>query len=348
MTKRMMPLDRNESYWLLDEALEEAVRVCGVCEYSTYPDYGELKDALARYAGVAPEQVLVTAGSDAAIEFIARAYAGPGGRVVLPVPTFYGYETILGRVGAEIVPVPYEERDGRFVFPLAGTLAALADGSAKILFLCHPNNPLGAPLSDGDLRAIVEAARGSETLFVVDEAYFEFHGTTFLPYLAELPNLVIIRTLSKSFALAGTRVGYALAAPSVVERLSRIMPPWSVAHPSVAAALSLLARADAVATRREAVISARDNFVKDLRAIPGITPYPSRTNFVLARVPDAARVRDTLFAAGIKVALGEPMTQFPAAKALLSDTLRIVVPAPEDLPVFRQAFAASLYPVQQA
>ena len=328
-----MPLDRNESYWLLDDELVEAARAPGARELSMYPEYTALKHALASYAGVSDDQLLVTPGSDAAIEHIARAYAGNGGKALLPVPTFYGYETILDRVGAETVPIAYEEQDGRFVFPLAKTIEMLKSSAAGVLFLCHPNNPLGCPLSEEDIETLVEAVRGSTTIVVSDEAYFEFSSErSFLPYLAELPNLVIIRSLSKSFALSGARVGYAIAAPNIVERIARLMLPWPVAHPSVAAALALLAQADRVEERRKVVIAARNRFAEMLSAIPGVVAYPSETNFVLVRVAGAASVRDELRARNIRVALGDPMSRFPEAEALLKDTLRIAVPSPGDLP----------------
>ncbi|MDE1919090.1 MAG: aminotransferase class I/II-fold pyridoxal phosphate-dependent enzyme [Patescibacteria group bacterium] len=339
----MMPLDRNESYWLLDDELVEAARACGAREFSTYPDYGELKSALAAYAGVGKDQVLVAPGSDAAIEHIARAYAGGGGEALLPVPTFYGYESILDRVGAKTIAIPYEERDGRFAFPLAKTVKALESGSAKVLFLCHPNNPLGCPLSAQDISELAAAARGSKTLVVSDEAYFEFSsGATFLPRLAELPNLIITRTLSKAFGLSGARVGYAIAAPDIIKKVEKLMLPWPVAHASVLSALALLARTDKVKARREIVIKERGNFIKKLQSLPGVAAYPSETNFVLMRASGAERVRDALLTQGIRVALGEPMSRFPEAKTLLKDTLRIAVPSPADsvavLDILRRLF----------
>ncbi|MBI5405743.1 histidinol-phosphate aminotransferase family protein [Candidatus Kaiserbacteria bacterium] len=340
-----MSLDRNESYWLLDDELVAAVHAPKREALSTYPDYGELKSALAKYAGVAPEQILVTPGSVTAIEYIARAYAGGGGKAILPTPTFYCYESILDGVGAKIVPIAYEEQDGRFVFPLAKTIEALKNGSAKALFLCHPNNPLGCSLTGEEISALVAAARGSETLLVSDEAYFEFSsGTTFLPYLAELPNLIIIRTLSKAFALSGARIGYAIAASEITKKLEKLMLPWPVAYQSATAALALLARADKVKVRREMVIAEREHFIETLRALPGVTAaYPSETNFVLLRVPNAAHVRDGLFAQGIRVALGEPMSHVPEAKVLLKDTLRIAVPAPESEVSFMEALRGILH-----
>ncbi len=327
---------------MLDDEFVAAARAGEARElFSTYPEYGALREALARYAGVVPEQIFVTPGSDAAIEHIARAYVGGGGEALLPVPTFYGYESILARVGARVTPLTYTEQDGHFVFPLEETLVALAKGSAKVLFLCHPNNPLGSPLSATDMEALIAAARGSDTLIVSDEAYFEFSdGTTFLPYLSELPNLIVIRTLSKSFGLAGARVGYAIADPEIVKQLQRSLLPWPVTHPSVAAALVLLERADAVGERRAIVIEARDRFADALSNILGIVVYPSQTNFVLVRLPHAEQVRDGFAAQGIQVAPGEQMTQFPEAKKLLKDTLRIATPSPSDSPIVLGALAA--------
>jgi len=339
----MMPLDRNESYWLLDDELEKAAHASGKKELSTYPEYGELKRALAAYAGVPEDHLLVTPGSDAAIEHIARAYTGEGGEAILPVPTFYGYESILERVGAKIFPISYEEHDGSFVFPLAQTVEALAKKTGSILFLCHPNNPLGSPLPRDVISELVSVARGADTLVVSDEAYFEFSsGTSFLPFLAELPNLVIIRTMSKAFGLSGARVGYAIAAPEVVRKIETLLLPWPVTHLSVHAALALLSRADAVKARRMLVIAEREHFVQELRKIPGIVAYPSETNFTLVRVPNAERVRNALSEQGIRVALGESMSCFPDAKALLRDTLRIATPSPESAPEFLSVFEGVL------
>jgi len=338
-----MPLDKNESYWLLDEELVAAVSEPQQAELSTYPDYSELKRALARYAGVAPEQVLPTAGSVAAIEHIARAYATSGAEVILPVPTFYCYETILKSVGAKVEAIPYEDRDGKFIFPLAKTLAALSHGTARALFLCHPNNPLGAELSREDIVALIEAARGSATLVVSDEAYFEFSsGSSFLPALSELPNLIIIRTLSKAFALSGARVGYVLAAPERLAEIAKMILPWPVAHSSMRAALALLPLDAKVAARRALVLAEREHFREALNAVPGVTVYPSAANFVLARVADAARVRERLGEAGIHVALGEPMSYVSEAQALLKGTLRIAVPAPSAREVFLTALHKAL------
>lgn len=338
-----MPLDKNESYWMLTDELAGLVRAPGARTLSTYPDYDELKKALALYAGVAPENIVVTPGSVTAIEYIVRAYAEREGKVLLPAPTFYCYESILESAKEKIVPIIYEEQNGRFIFPRQETLAALARGTTKALFLCHPNNPLGCPLSREDVSVLIEAVRGTNTLLVSDEAYFEFSsGLSFLPYLKEFPNLIIIRTLSKALALSGARIGYIIASPKVVKEVEKVILPWPVAHESVTAALAFLAHIKEILPRRALVIDARGTFIRRLSAIPHITVYPSETNFVLIRVPDAAHTHAMLLKRDIRTALGEPMSHFPQAKELLKNTLRIAIPAPESEVSFIKALKQTL------
>jgi len=157
---KLVPLDKNESYWLLDEELIDYARAFEREALATYPSYDELRATIATYAGVPPEMVLATHGSDAAIEHLARLYAGNGKRTVLPVPTFYGYETILGRVGAELRPVTYDMDDDEFVFPVEGTIEALAD--ASVIFLCQPNNPLGCPVHGSVIADSTEPVRRTD------------------------------------------------------------------------------------------------------------------------------------------------------------------------------------------
>lgn len=327
----MIPLDRNESYWMLDEELLKAATSTEAGTLSKYPEYGELKKEIARYAGVSPEQVLVSPGSDAAIEHIARVFAGKGAEVILPVPTFYGYETILDRMGVSLITPVYTEEQGQFVFPLAETVMAMERSHAQILFLCHPNNPLGCALSSVEIDALLSAAQKNDTIIVSDEAYFEFSDkNSFLPSLSTTPHLMVLRTFSKSFALAGARVGYAIAAPSIIQTLEQTMLPWPIAHASVYAARALLAQEEKVRTRRELLIRERAHFHTALTSIPGVTSYPSQTNFILIRLPHAEKVQEALLSAGIRVALAERMSRFAEAKQLLHETLRMAVPSPED------------------
>lgn len=339
----MIFLDRNESYWLLDQGLVEVASHVTERELSHYPDYAELETALAAYALVPKDHVLATPGSDAAIEHIARTYGFEGRPVLLPVPTFYGYESILERLGAKLVPVVYEMHNEEFVFPLEKTIDALRIHKPSILFLCNPNNPLGCPLSSNDVARLAAAARGSETLVVCDEAYFEYSlGNSFLQYLKELNNLIIIRTLSKAFGLAGARVGYVIATPARINALRAQLLPWPIAHGSVASSIALLKHSGIVAKRREKIMNYREQFAEELRQIAALRVYRSQTNFVLVRVPDATRVHNALIEKGIRVARGEPMSHVKEASHILKDTLRIAIPSPHDIPLVISAMSRIL------
>jgi histidinol-phosphate aminotransferase len=327
----MIPLDKNESYWLLDDTLVIAFTAHDQKELSTYPDYTQLKKELAEYVGVTTEQICLTPGSDAAIQILAEAYLRGGGEAVLPVPTFYGYESILDRVGATTTPVYYTESEKKFEFPIKETLSAIGKDSVKALFLCQPNNPLGCNIPDEEMNQLINSLKNSDKLMISDEAYFEFSGKTLLPYLDEMQNLVIIRTLSKGFGLSGARVGYCVAAPQIIQRMEKLMLPWSLSHATLYAARAALSHKESVQQRLNLVVEQREMFIAALSKIPTLAVYPTETNFVLIRVPDAAKLAEALLEKGIKVALGERMSKFPEAKSLLHSTLRIAIPSPEDI-----------------
>ncbi len=331
-----MPLDRNESYWLLDDELLEATKTYDVRALSTYPDYGELKAEVAQYAGVRPDQICLTPGSDAAIESIARELVGKEGEALLPVPTFYGYESILDRANATTLPITYTEKDGQFFFPKEQLLEAIKSETVKALFLCNPNNPLGHLASMEDIEEVLHALPKS-TYLISDEAYFEYSGFTLLKHLNDKPNLIIMRTFSKGFGIPGARIGYCIAEPTIIAHLEKLLLPWPIAHTSYFAARALLKHQDHVKERLDVVIQARDEFIAKLREIKEIQVYPSEANFVLIRTPKATELVTELAKKGIRVVLAEPMSRFPEASKLLHSTVRIAIPSPEDQEVVHRA-----------
>ena len=326
--KRPISLHQNECYWLLDEALVKVVK-SGVdaAALSTYPDYTELKVALASYADTVPESVCVTAGSDSAISLLTELCIHKGQKIILPVPTFYGYERILARHGAEVMPTYYTEKDGKFEFPLKETLQAMTEGSA--VFLCHPKNPLGSIIEEAELEVLFDAAKNKNALIVLDEAYFEYGGTTHVGRVNDQP-MVVLRTLSKAFGLSGSRIGYAISSPDIIRSMQKLQLPWPVAHTSANAALALLEQATKVAERREAVLSERKLFKDELSKISGLETFESATNFILVRTDHALEIAAGLKEQGIFVATTDFMTGFDMARELLASTLRIAIPSPED------------------
>lgn len=338
--QRVIPLHQNESYWLVDEALAELYASSDPRDFSTYPDYAELRALLATYAGVGPHQLLATPGSDSAIRAIAEELKRTGKRALLPIPTFYGYERILKQVDLAIETLPYRERDGQFEFPTEAVLSALEKG-IDALFLCTPNNPLGTSIPAVDLERILDRCKEKHVLAIVDEAYFEFSGATSIARLERQP-IYVIRTLSKAFGLAGARVGYLLASESRIASLQERQLPWGIAHPSVHAATAAIQNAPKILGRIQLIHAERARFSAELSDISGVTVFESCTNFVLTRVPDADTLKERLSEKGVLVARGEAMSYVPAGTALLKNTIRMSVPSPDDSDLVVEAIRAGL------
>ncbi len=184
-----------------------------------YPDgtYRELREAAAAYVGVTPEQIVPGAGADELILVCAKTFLGPGRRAALFAPTYGVYRIASQLEGAEVVGEP--------------------DG-ADLIWICNPNNPTGALLPVAEVEAV--ARTHPDAAVVVDEAYFEFAGATCVPLVAELPNLVVLRTLSKAFGFAALRVGYAVASSALAAELERRRPPASVSAPAARLAAAAL------------------------------------------------------------------------------------------------------------
>jgi histidinol-phosphate aminotransferase len=331
-TKRRIGLEHNESYWLLNDELFNLLNACEPVHFSTYPEYGALVDAFGAYAGVPRESVLLTPGSDAAIRLIAERAARGGKRALLPVPTFYGYERIFRQVGLPIDYLVYRQSRGRFAFPTEELIDRIASGGRNaVLFLCQPNNPLGCSVPADELTQVLDAARNAEILTIVDEAYYEFTGNTVVERLGD-GNVIILRTLSKAFGLAGARVGFALGIPSFIVELAALQLPWPVAHPTAIAAHAALQHAALFSPRLEGLVRQRDAVLDELRTIPSIHTYESATNFITFGVPDAADTHARLAEQGIDVAACKNMSSHPPAVDMLRLALRMAVPSPEDTP----------------
>ncbi|MEM7047362.1 MAG: histidinol-phosphate transaminase [Pseudomonadota bacterium] len=263
----------------------------------------DLRDALARTFAVAPENLLITRGSDDGIDVIVRTFirAGRDHAIICP-PTFAMYEKALDIQGGEVRRVPLRGDD--FTLDLEGIKSA-TDKNTKLLFLCSPNNPTGSLL---DRKVMIELITRTPHPVIVDEAYIEFlqgdstDNTSLTSELARLPNLVILRTLSKVHGLAGLRVGGVIAAPELIALLSKVMPPYPMAVPVIADALRTLAD-PAARTQRIAFLSAeRERMARALNAHSGIERvYPSCANFLLVISRDPQEMLKACHKAGVLV-----------------------------------------------
>lgn len=324
---RAIPLARNESYWMLD-GFNPREWMPSFEQLSTYPSYEVLQERIAEAVGVGADSVLVTPGSDAAIAAIAAWCAAEGRTAIVPLPTFYGYERILATQAVQTMYVRYAPTREGLAVKAAPIIAVLQAAKHSVVFLCQPNNPLGSLIEANELAQIVEAAERNDAIVVVDEAYAEFSNPTLVAHAHG--TIVVLRTFSKSFGLAGARVGYVVSDPRIRVHLASRMLPWPVAHPSVHAALWALAHGAEFEKRRIEMVDTRERFIKALAGIRGCEPVPSRTNFVFAWVGDGKAVAEAMKSQGILVAPGSSLSFDTETSAALAGGIRMSVPSPGD------------------
>ena len=209
-------------------------------ELSEYPpsDYRRLVEAAAARYDAAPDEILVGAGADEVLDVIAKACLPAGGAAVVPVPTYAMYRVVTEQRGATVLAVPRRPAADDWAIDVDAVSAAARE--ASVVWLCSPNNPTALPEPDGAIEAVLdrvradaEADRRPTPIVVLDEAYAEFVGSSLAGLRGRYPNLVVIRTASKAYALAGLRVGFAVARPEVIDRLNPYRPPGSVSTVSV-------------------------------------------------------------------------------------------------------------------
>lgn len=252
----------------------------------------------AAYAGLTPEQVLVSRGADEGIELLMRAFCEPGQDAVLFCPPTYG----MYSVSAETIGIEYRTVEAGEDWQL--NLPAIADqlDGVKLVYVCSPNNPTGNLINPEDLRQLLEMTRG-KALVVADEAYIEFCPQASLAgWLKDFPHLVILRTLSKAFALAGLRCGFTLASAEVIALLMKVIAPYPLSTPVADIAGQALSD-QGIALMRQHVaelIATREQLIADLRSLDCVEQvYESDTNYILARFTASSQVFKTLWDQGI-------------------------------------------------
>jgi len=313
MTKPFaLKLDSNEGA-LPPVALLEALASLDPEVLRRYPDVSALEATLAGRVGVAPERVIVTAGADDAIDRVCRAYLGNGRTMLVPEPTFEMFDHFATLAGGAIKGVPWHAGP----FPLAGFLAGL-DDSPAVITVVSPNNPTGAVASAADVRRLALAAPAA--LVLLDLAYVEYADEDFTAALLDLANVLVVRTLSKAWGLAGCRIGYAVGSPDVVARLRAAGAPYAVAAPSVAVALKQLALGEPAMRAHVARVREERASLGARLAALGLEPLPSQANFLLVECGGrAAFLTAALASLGVAV---RTFTQRPG----LTSALRITLP----------------------
>ncbi|MBX3737423.1 MAG: histidinol-phosphate transaminase [Candidatus Didemnitutus sp.] len=267
------------------------------------PQPAEVVARLASLYGVKPDRILVTRGSDEGIDLLLRAFCRAGQDSILTTPPTYGMYSVAAAIqGARALTVPLVREKDFAVDPDAVIRAITPE--TKLVFLCSPNNPTGQ-LLDRDAVLKVVTALATRAVVVVDEAYAEFSTEpSLVQELDANPNLVVLRTLSKAYGLAGARVGVTLASPQLIGVLQKIIAPYPIPAPVVRAALDALTPAGISAARQSALdlVGERRRLTAALVKLPHVRKiWPSDANFLLVEVTDSARVMNIARAAGLVI-----------------------------------------------
>ena len=266
-----------------------AVEAARRANLSVYPDTEcvRLREAIGDSLGVAPSRVLAGNGSTELIHLIARAFLDGKDTALSFVPTFGEYEAACRLQG--VTPVALSPSDG-FHWDVQAAIDRIATERPSVVFLCNPNNPTGVYLGELEMTRIADTLRGIG-LLVLDEAYVSFVEDRWdSSHLLNMPNVVLLRSMTKDYALTGLRLGYILASEEVTERVRRFQYSWSVNSPAQAAGVAALSDPGHVERGREAVHAGR-RFLSDAFASLGLECLPSAANFLLIRVGHATELR---------------------------------------------------------
>jgi histidinol-phosphate aminotransferase len=294
---------------------------------SEYPpsDYRRLIEVAARVYDVGTDELLVGAGADEILDLCGKAFLPAGGRAVVPIPTYAMYRVVTEQRGAIADLIPRLGPESSYALDVAATREAAR--TADLVWLCSPNNPTGLPEPDGAIETLLDvvavdalSAGRQPAIVVLDEAYAEFVGSSLLPLRVRHPNLVVVRTASKAYALAGLRVGFAVARPETIARIAPYRPPGSVSTVSVTLVTEALADPSGMIANVERVDTERDRLSAALREA-GWNVGPTVTNFVL--VDFGTTERAALVATGMLRRGLVPRT-FPAGHPL-AHALRLTI-----------------------
>lgn len=301
------------------EVRNEINRRLKTMSFNRYPDplANNLRDKIAEANGLERECVLVGNGGDELLFNIALAWGGPGRTFLNMPPTFSVYEQNARLTGTAVANIA---RRSDYSIDEDAVLARVAEGDVDYLIVASPNNPTGKLADTEFLLALLDA---TDALVMVDEAYFEFSRMTMRPYLAQHKNLVILRTFSKAFSLAGVRLGYILGAPEVVTEFVKVRQPYSVDAVSQVVAEAVYENRASFERGIVSIIEERTRLVDELSKLPEIKAYPSDANYILFKAEGAGAVWQGLYDRGILV------RDFSQAEHL-ADCLRVTVGSPEE------------------
>ncbi|MCX2726433.1 histidinol-phosphate transaminase [Thermomicrobium sp. 4228-Ro] len=276
--EQVAKLDANENPYGPPPTVIAALATLSDLHLYPDPDQRRARRALAEYTGAPFDRILLGNGSDELIDLLLLAVVEPGDDVIVPVPSFGVYLSRPPLFGARVVTVPRTET---FTLDLAAIEQAITPRT-KLIFLASPNNPTGNLVTPHELERLVRTG----VLLVVDEAYYEFAGTTLQAFTDRYDNVIVLRTFSKWAGLAGLRIGYGIFPPHIARALWRVKQPFNVSVAAQAAVEAALADREWLMERVERIRRERERLYAALLRYPFLRPYPSEANFILCRVHD--------------------------------------------------------------
>ncbi|HVN93580.1 MAG TPA: histidinol-phosphate transaminase [Terracidiphilus sp.] len=272
-----MRLDFNENTLECSPRVRETLAAISAGSLTRYPEREPVEAIVAAHLGLRAEQVALTNGVDEAIHVLFETFLEAGDEVLLPVPTYTMYEVYASATDARIVTV---QAGADLEFPYEGLLHAMAPRT-KVIAIANPNSPSGSVATREQVLSL--AARAPQAVLLVDEAYFHFYGETVMDLIGKVPNLIVARTFSKAYGLAGLRLGLLAGPADLMRWVRRVLSPYSVNSLALACLPPAMDDAAYLDWYVGEVIAARAEFEAALDAA-GVRRWPSRTNFVLVEI----------------------------------------------------------------
>ncbi|MCS7126556.1 MAG: histidinol-phosphate transaminase [Aigarchaeota archaeon] len=277
---QIIRMDMNTSPYLPLKWLKNLESKITMMKINNYPDttYRDLVNEISNYVGVKPEKIIPTNGADEAIDIIVKTFIDCGSEAILSSPTYDYFRVSVELQGGKIIKIL---RKNDFTDNVDGILSSINE-KTRIIFLCSPNNPTGNITEYKDLIRILDEV--PDVTVVVDEAYYEYSGRTFIELTETYDNLIIVRTLSKAFGLAGARIGYIVTSKETAKLLNKARPPNSLNTISIELAVIALRDSETVIRNSRKIVKERERVRELLSALPKLKVYPSEANFLLFKL----------------------------------------------------------------
>ena len=295
-------LDANESPFDISESVRRRLAdfFLNTPGLNLYPDTdsNELRNSLAVFWGVSPEQIVVGTGSDQLIQNIISVFVDKGDKVLCPSPSFGMYKlstTIAGGIPVEFIL----DNNKDYKYEADDIIKLANKEKAKLIFLCTPNNPTGDVIPEKDIIGVLEGCKNS--VVVVDEAYGEFSGETASGLINKYDNLIILRTFSKAYGLAGIRCGYSISGKQMALEINKVRPPYNISSLSQMIARLVLEEKEYIIQQIEYIVNQRKYLTAQLEVFEGVKVYPSKANFLLVKLANSSDVNNELVKRGILV-----------------------------------------------